>query len=134
MRITSRFLVFATFTLIVACQSNSARQTLDFLITSDQAAALDAIVSQIQEATGQVPRASLSEDIVSDILTGYDDDIRALLNEDQWNAYTEYQKPYWASLIFRDQVRAIERGDKHFGDLRWLLSGADKATSALPNN
>ena len=108
MRITSKFLVFAAIFLIVACQSNTAHQPPEFYVTPDQEASLTVIVSQIQESVGKVPRMSLSEEIVSDILAGYDDDIRALLNQDQWNTYTEYQKPEWTSRIFRE-VMGIHR-------------------------
>ncbi len=123
MRITSKFLVFAAIFLIVACQSNTAHQLPDFYVTPDQAASLTVIVSQIQGSVGKVPRTSLSEEIVSDILTGYDDDVRALLNQDQWRTYTEYQKPQWTSRIFHEAM-GIHREDAYSPGFSYFLERA----------
>ena len=94
-----------TVTSLIACQSHGSPEAPKFAVTQAQQDALNRIMSSVFAVSTKLPRRSLDEAQVAEVLGTHDANIQALLTLQQWESYQKHQKLYWSGRIYRDVMR-----------------------------
>ena len=123
---THNVVMLLALLLTFGCQSERVARSAPpppFPVTVEQEKALTHIYIQAHRKAGRLVqpghylsgRARPGQHAVADVLVAYDEDVQAVLDEDQWTNYDTHQRARWAELIYQRVGRRSTGGVSYTG-------------------